>query len=69
VHVAPGDILVGDRDGVVVVPLARAAAVAERLDLVREKEAQSLARIRSGEKLQFWNEAAVAARGAVRYLD
>jgi 4-hydroxy-4-methyl-2-oxoglutarate aldolase len=69
VHVGPGDIVVGDRDGVVVVPLARAESVADRLDLVRDKEAQSLARIRAGEKLQFWNEAAVATRGAVRYLD
>jgi 4-hydroxy-4-methyl-2-oxoglutarate aldolase len=67
--VGPGDIVVGDRDGVVVVPLARAESVADRLDLVRDKEAQSLARIRAGEKLQFWNEAAVATRGAVRYLD
>ena len=69
IHVGPGDIVVGDRDGVVAVPLQAAAGVAERLVQVREKEASSLSRVRSGEKLQFWNEAALATKGGVRYLD
>lgn len=69
VHIGPGDILVGDRDGVVAVPLSQAGSVAERLDLVRQKEADALAKVRAGEKLQFWNEAALAARGGVRYVD
>jgi len=46
--VAPGDIVIGDRDGVVVVPRAQAAEV---LDLVRalvRKEEQRVAEIQSG---------------------
>lgn len=43
--------------------------MAERLDLVREKEAQALAKVKAGEKLGFWNEAALQARSAVRYVD
>lgn len=69
VQIGPGDILVGDQDGVVAVPLEQAQAVAERLDLVREKEAQALAKVKAGEKLGFWNEAALQARSAVRYVD
>lgn len=69
VHVMPGDILVGDVDGVVVVPAADAEATARRLDLVREKEASALQRVRAGEKLQFWSQDAVDARGGIRYVD
>ncbi|MEM9060631.1 MAG: RraA family protein [Pseudomonadota bacterium] len=38
-RVEPGDIVVGDRDGVVVVPRAMAASAAERLDAIAAKEA------------------------------
>lgn len=69
VHVEPGDIVVGDRDGVVCVPRLQAEAVARRLDEVRRKEADALARVRSGEKLAFWNEAALSSRNAIRYVD
>ncbi|MCW5625878.1 MAG: RraA family protein [Burkholderiales bacterium] len=69
VHVGPGDILVGDVDGVVVIPRALAHDVAARLDLVRQKEADALAKVRAGEKLAFWNEAALTAGGGVRYVD
>ena len=58
IHIGAGDILVGDVDGVVAIPLASAQAVAARLELVRQKEADSLAKVRAGQKLQFWNEAA-----------
>jgi regulator of RNase E activity RraA len=69
VAINPGDILVGDRDGVVAVPLEQAETVAARLSAVRVKEAEALDKVRRGEKLQFWNEAALASRGGVRYID
>jgi 4-hydroxy-4-methyl-2-oxoglutarate aldolase len=38
ISIAPGDLIVGDRDGVVVVPRAEVALVATRLDAVRSAE-------------------------------
>ena len=69
VPVQPGDIIVGDRDGVVAVPRTSSAQVAAQLELVKQKEADAEARVKRGEKLQFWDEAALAARGALRYVD
>ena len=69
VHVGPGDIVVGDRDGVVVVPLAAAESVALRLADVRRKEADAEAKVKSGEKLAFWNEAELLDKGLLRYID
>ena len=47
-RIESGDILIGDRDGVVVVPRARAAAVAEALGRVRTAEAALEAKIVAG---------------------
>jgi 4-hydroxy-4-methyl-2-oxoglutarate aldolase len=47
-RIESGDILIGDRDGVVVVPRARAAAVAEALARVRAAEAALEAKIVAG---------------------
>jgi 4-hydroxy-4-methyl-2-oxoglutarate aldolase len=47
-HVRPGDIVVGDADGVVIVPLDRAEAVLERLAAVRAAEARAIARVEAG---------------------
>ena len=67
VAIGPGDIIVGDRDGVVAVPLAQAEQVAAQLELVRKKEAEAEARVKGGEKLKFWDPAALGSR--VRYID
>jgi 4-hydroxy-4-methyl-2-oxoglutarate aldolase len=49
VTVDAGDLVIGDRDGVVVVPRARLAEVAARLELVAAKEAEMHAKVASGE--------------------
>jgi 4-hydroxy-4-methyl-2-oxoglutarate aldolase len=46
--VATGDLVIGDRDGVVIVPRARIAETAARLQQVREAEAALSARVRAG---------------------
>jgi 4-hydroxy-4-methyl-2-oxoglutarate aldolase len=50
VPVASGDVVVGDRDGVVVVPRARISATLESLEHVKAAEAATLARVRGGLK-------------------
>jgi 4-hydroxy-4-methyl-2-oxoglutarate aldolase len=49
VTIASGDVVIGDRDGVVVVPRAELAAVTARLELVAAKEAEMHARLGAGE--------------------
>lgn len=48
VSVSPGDVLVGDRDGVVVVPQARLAEVVQRLEAVKAAEAALEAKVKAG---------------------
>lgn len=49
VTVDAGDLVIGDRDGVVVVPRAQLAEVTARLELVAAKEAEMHAKVASGE--------------------
>ncbi len=69
VSVSPGDILVGDQDGIVVVPSLQAAEVVARLSLVRAREADAEAKVQRGEKLAFWNETLLREQGRLQYLD
>jgi 4-hydroxy-4-methyl-2-oxoglutarate aldolase len=48
VAIASGDIIIADRDGVVVAPRARLAEIADNLDRVRAAEAAMVARVRAG---------------------
>jgi regulator of RNase E activity RraA len=54
VAVHPGDMIVGDEDGVVVVPLADAPAVVERLSAIEQKEARMLSNIQAGRLIPEW---------------
>ena len=65
ITVTPGDILVGDRDGIVVILREEAADVAKALTLVEKAEVQTEARVKAGKIKQFWNPEAFAARGVV----
>lgn len=49
IPIQPGDIIVGDRDGVVVVPAERAAEIIEKSQAREAKEADVMARLRAGE--------------------
>ena len=68
VTVTSGDIVVGDRDGIVVIPRGEIAAVREQLRAVREKEARMEKGVRGGEKSPPWLAEALQAKG-VRYVD
>jgi 4-hydroxy-4-methyl-2-oxoglutarate aldolase len=50
VSIASGDVVVGDRDGVVVVPRARIAETLDNLESVKAMEAVTLERVRGGLK-------------------
>jgi 4-hydroxy-4-methyl-2-oxoglutarate aldolase len=57
VPVNSGDIVVGDEDGVVVVPLAKAEAVLEKLRMVQSAEKSAEASVKAGAtSLAAWHE-------------
>lgn len=60
VHVEPGDVIVGDADGVVVVPAARLRIVLDRLAQIRDAEAKTIALVAQG---------ATMASGAARIIE
>lgn len=68
VTVEPGDIVVGDTDGVVVVPQGEGAAIAAALAEVVAKERTMDAAVAGGASSPAWLDGALAAAG-VAYLD
>jgi 4-hydroxy-4-methyl-2-oxoglutarate aldolase len=66
--VEPGDLVVGDGDGVVIVPRWRLAEAAAELAAIREKESGMDALVRSGATAPSWLAARLTGDG-VRYVD
>ena len=68
VAVDAGDLVIGDRDGVAVVPRVRVAEVAARLELVAAKEAEMHAKVASGE-IRSLLERYPELRDQITYVD
>ena len=68
VAVRAGDLVIGDNDGVIVVPQERIEAVLAKLEGVRASEAAMDAKVAAGLGIPAVIER-LAAAGYVRYLD
>jgi regulator of RNase E activity RraA len=68
VNVASGDIIVGDRDGIAVVPRLEAKAVLSRLAAVKSAEQALEARVREGLEMPDFAEAVLRSE-RTRYAD
>jgi 4-hydroxy-4-methyl-2-oxoglutarate aldolase len=68
VAVEPGDVLVGDRDGVVVVPQGRLDHVIQRVEAIREAEKRVIAAVAGG-LTHTESTAALLKSDRVRYVD
>jgi regulator of RNase E activity RraA len=61
--VSPGDILVGDEDGLVAFPMDQAEEVLHKAGLHAEHEQRVMAEIATGALQQSWIDKALAAKG------
>ena len=69
-RIEPGDVVIGDDDGVVIVPRAEAPSVAAAAQAREDKEARSRARYQRGElSLDVHDMRADLARMGLRYVD
>lgn len=67
-NVRSGDIVIGDADGVVIIPYARIEETLQRLEAVRGAEAAMLAKVRSGLKDVGFIDA-ILKGGRIRNID
>lgn len=63
--VMPGDIVVGDEDGVAVVPLEEAAQVLEQVRALEDRERKRIAAIKAGELFKAEIDEALRAKGVL----
>jgi regulator of RNase E activity RraA len=63
VVIHPGDIIVGDEDGVVVVPLGDAPVVAEHLEAIAAKETRMADGIAAGQLIPAWVDEVLEGKG------
>ncbi len=68
VVVEPGDVVLGDAEGVVVCPRRRVPEALRELDAVRAKEAKMEAAVKAGLRVPDWLDQALAGKD-VRYVD
>ena len=68
VTIDAGDLIIGDRDGVVVVPRARLAEITARLETVAAKEAEMHAKVAAGE-IRSLLERYPELRDQITYVD
>ena len=68
VTIDPGDLLIGDRDGIVVVPRAEIDTVGAALEHVRAAEAQLDAKVKGGATSMDWVEDFLSSE-QTRYVD
>jgi 4-hydroxy-4-methyl-2-oxoglutarate aldolase len=68
IAVSPGDIVVGDVDGVAVIPFGQAAGVLERVKKIREQEKALWARVQGGLDAPPFGVATLEG-GRVKFLD
>lgn len=63
VPVVPGDVIVGDDDGIVVIPKAEASQILQAAQVVQEKEAAIIQAIYDGKWDRAWIDATLKAKG------
>ena len=68
VTIAAGDLLIGDIDGVVVVPRGDVRAAGAELKAIADKEAKKEAAVKSGASFPAWLDD-VLASDRIRYVD
>jgi 4-hydroxy-4-methyl-2-oxoglutarate aldolase len=68
VSIGSGDVLVGDSDGVAVIPAAQLQLVISEMPKIRAGEAEMQKRIAAGARRPVWLDETFASRG-IRYLD